>query len=298
MPKELSEDTLKALEEQGGITDDKSKDTDDKGGDKSDKGDLPDITLGDQDDTKDKNKTDDDSASKDGDAGTDGDAAGGDDGDKKVVKTLEDAGYTTADLTARLQKDGGISDEFVAELKEKIDPDLVDAHVGRLRAEYKLAMETAKQNQSDEMKKRNEATKAMNDFIYDSVGGEDKFKILGKTLKAELSADELAAINAKLASGNKTVVKEGLEAAVKKYNNIRGMGGKLMEGDAGKGGDPKLHITKEEYRAIIKTDKYKTDPVYARKMDDARLVTRSEDSQRYGHGAYYGYHPDKGRYAL
>ena len=291
---ELNQDTKDALEAQGGIADDpKGSITPDDSGTK---GNLPDITLQDPNDKKDKSIVVPGGTEPDGGAGAPGDP---DKADKKVSdievnKTLADAGYSEDDLRKRLVKDNGISDAFVKELKEKIDPALVDAHVGRLRAEFNLQKSKA----AEEFKKKNSAVEEMNTFIYDSVGGQENFEAMGKILKADLGTDELGALNAKLASGNKIVIKEGLADAVKKYNNIRGMGGKLMEGDAGNGQDAPVHITKEEYRMFMRTEKYKTDPKYAAQIDADRLKTRERDSQAYGHGAYYGYHPDKGRYAL
>lgn len=286
MPKELNEETKAALAAQGGITDEGTQkvvpeETGDKGG-------LPAIVLDGQSDEQ-----------LDAKAKEEAEAARqkATDLDIKVNKTLEGAGYDEAALKARLTKDGGISDEFVTELKGKIDPDFVDAHVGRLRAELELA-KVKESGRIDEIKAKEQVTKTMNDYIYKSVGGEDKFKILGKALKSELSSDELASINVRLASGNEGVVQEALKFAVKKYNDIRGMGGKLMEGDAGNGVDAPEHVTKEEYRAQMRTDKYKTDPAYARKVDADRLKTREQDSIRYGAGQYFGFHPDKGRYPL
>lgn len=280
MPKELTEDTLEALEKQSGTSepiDDKEEST------------LPDIELG------------------EGDKPKEGQASFGDnepdkepeDDTKKteLSKTLVGAGYTDEDITKRITEDGGVSDEFLEELKDKVDPDFLESHVGRIKAEFELAKFKAELDPAT-VKAKEEATQKMNEYIFKTVGGEDKFSIMGKALKDNVSTEDLAAINAKLASGNITVVREGLELAVKKYNNIRGMGGKLMEGDAGFMGEQPEHITKEEYRALMKTDKYKTDPKYAQKIDKERLRTRSDDSSKYGHGQYFGYHPDKGRYAL
>jgi len=298
MPKELNEDTLAALAAQGGDPNAAAKEAAAKEAEakaQAAKDALPDITIGDPDGAKAKSDADALAAKAAGDAGK----AGEDDSDlnKAVSKTLDEAGYNEETLTARLTKDGGISDEFITELKTKVDPAFVDAHVGRLRAELELA-KVKESGRIDEVRAKEKATKDMNDHIFNVVGGKDKFDILGKTLKAELPADDLAVINAKLASGNKTIVDEGMELAVKKYNNIRGMGGKLMEGDAGQGTEAEEHVTKEEYRALIRTEKYKTDPKYARKVDADRLKTRAGDAAKHGHGSYYGFHPDKGRYAL
>jgi hypothetical protein len=137
----------------------------------------------------------------------------------------------------------------------------------------------------------------MNDYIYKSVGGEDKFKSLATTLRGSLDKESLESINAKLLSGNKTLVNEALKTAVSEYKKLKGIGGKLMEGDANAPAQKELRITKEEYRAIMKTEKYKTDPLYQRKIDEARLKTRQADQKRYGPGMYYGMNQN-GRYEL
>jgi len=289
MPKELNQDTLDALESQGGVTDAENTPADIN---PSTEDNLPDIEI--RDPNIDPAQGDPDGTPDDGDGGVRTAGEGDSELNGKVSKTLTEAGYTEEALTERLTADGGISDEFIQELKEKIDPDFVDAHVGRLRAEFELQTIKA----SDEFIAKNEATQKMNDFIYDTVGGKDNFSAMGKFLKERLDDSELGALNAKLSSGNEAVVKEGLEAAVKKYNNIRGMGGKLMEGDAGNPVEAPTHITKQEYSALMRTDKYKTDPLYARKVDQDRLKTRAADKERYGNGVYFGYHPDKGRYSL
>jgi len=289
MAKELTDDTKEALAAQGGAT------SDEKIIDSDVKDDLPDITLRDQNDAENKGTTDDSDPKGDGASGDNKE----DDSElnQGVTKTLEGAGYTEKILTDRLTKDGGISDEFIAELKEKIDPEYVDAHVGRLRAEMELAKVT-ETGKLDAAQKKMEQIQGMNKRIFDSVGGEDNFKVLGKALKDNLPENELTALNVKLASGNNDIVDEAMKFAVKKYNDIRGMGGKLMEGDAGQGTEPAVHITKEEYRMYMRTDKYKTDPKYRQKIDDDRLATRTADSKQYGAGQYYGYHPTKGRYSL
>ncbi len=220
------------------------------------------------------------------------------DGDKAVVKTLEEAGYDMDSIKKRIETDKGISDEFVAELKTKIDPVFVDVHVARIKAELELEQMKAS-SAGLEIEKKNKAILEMNDHIYKSVGSEANFQALSKVLKANLSEDAVATLNAKLASGNKLLVDEALKEAVKQYNYIKGKGGNLMEGDVGGAtGNAEDHITKEEYRAIMRTEKYKTDPVYQQKIDAARLKTRAEDAAKYGMGSYFGVHPVKGKYAL
>ncbi len=289
MVETLSDDTLEKLAEEG-ITDDTTENSTD-----STKDDLPDITLRDSDTKKDEG--DPVSGADESSGETDQASEGDSDLNKTVGKTLAEAGYDDEALTARLTKDGGISDEFIQELKGKIDPEFVDAHVGRLRAELELA-KVKESGEYAQAQERMKAVQDMNEHIYQSVGGQDKFKIMGDALKGNMDKTELASLNAKLASGNKDVVDSAMKEAVAKYNNIRGMGGKLMEGDQGQGTDAQEHITKAEYRALMRTEKYKTDPKYARKVDEDRMKTKEADAQKYNHGMYFGFHKDKGRYAL
>jgi len=298
LPKELNQDTIDALNEQGGA--DANTNTEDTGdtnkdGAAGDQSAMPDINFDDQNAENNKGEVD-NNASKP--AGVD-DKTGEQDSALNITlsKNLHDAGYSDEALAERITKDKGISDEFVTELKGKLDPDFVDAHVGRIRAELELKEIKATQNTA-EAQKKNDALLKMNDHIFSTVGGKDNFEAMGKVLKNNISAEDLTALNVKLASGNVQIVNEAMKDAVSTYKKIRGMGGKLMEGDAGNSTDPVEHITKEEYRAIMRTDKYKTDRKYQTKIDADRLKTRTADAARYGKGQYFGYHPSKGRYAL
>ena len=300
MPKELNQDTIDALNEQGGADADtniKDPDTGDtnKDGAAGDQSAMPDINFDDQNAENNKGEVDPDASKP---AGVDN-KTGEQDSDLNITlsKNLHDAGYSDEALAERITKDKGISDEFVTELKGKLDPDFVDAHVGRIRAELELKEIKATQDTA-EAQKKNDALLKMNDYIFSTVGGKDNFEAMGKVLKNNISAEDLTALNVKLASGNVQIVNEAMKDAVSTYKKIRGMGGKLMEGDAGNSTDPVEHITKEEYRAIMRTDKYKTDRKYQTKIDADRLKTRTADAARYGKGQYFGYHPSKGRYAL
>ena len=172
------------------------------------------------------------------------------------------------------------------------DPDAIDFKPDEdAKAAEKKAEEARK-------KKEVEATRKMNAYIYESVGGEAKFKALASTIKGSLDTTELESLNAKLRSGNKVLVNEALSMAVSKYKKIKGYGGNKMEGDAAAVKQEKeLMITKEDYRQIMRTEKYKTDPLYRDKIDAARLKTREADKKRYGPGMYYGFNQN-GRYEL
>jgi hypothetical protein len=216
---------------------------------------------------------------------------------KAVDQKLKEAGFDVDEIAKKIADNNGeIPEDVIKAAKEKFNPDLVDAHVARLKSEFKLAQIEASEKYK-EFQEQAKKTQEMNDYIYKSVGGEDKFKSLATTLRGSLDKESLESINAKLLSGNKTLVNEALKTAVSEYKKLKGIGGKLMEGDANTPAQKELRITKEEYRAIMKTEKYKTDPLYQRKIDEARLKTRQADQKRYGPGMYYGMNQN-GRYEL
>lgn len=298
MPKEFDQDTLDALNEQGGAPKEEPKKDD--GTPYGDGEPTDDPKLDDQDDNSgDDNdnidlKIGDDA---DGDPGADDKETPGSDGNRAVDQKLKEAGFDVEDISKKIAENNGeIPDDIIKAAKEKLDPDLVDAHVARLKSEFKLAQIEA----SDKYKEFQDQSKKiqdMNKYIYDAVGGEDKFKSLAGTLRDNLDKDTLESVNAKLLSGNKTLVNEALKTAVAAYKKAKGYGGKRMEGDANAPDEKQMTITKEDYRAIMKTEKYKTDPVYRNKIDDARLKTRQRDQKQYLPGTYYANGPN-GRYEI
>ena len=216
---------------------------------------------------------------------------------KSVDKQLRDAGFDVETISKRIvENNGEIPEDIIKEAKEKFDPDLVDAHVARLKSEFKLAQIESSQAYKD-YQEQSKKIQEMNTYIYDAVGGEDKFKSLASTLRDNLDKDTLESVNAKLLSGNKTLVNEALKTAVAEYKKAKGYGGERMEGDANAPSDKPMVITKEDYRAIMRTEKYKTDPVYRNKIDDARLKTRQADQKRFLPGTYFASGPN-GRYEL
>jgi len=207
---------------------------------------------------------------------------------KSVDTRLKEAGFDLDKIAKEFQDTGDISAEMIADIKTKIDPDLVDAHLQRIRVEFELAKYKAKSKGDEEATKK---VVAMNDYIYNSVGGEDNFNVMAKLLHSKASKEEQESINAKLASGNKVLVAEGMKVAVEAYNKIKGMGGKLMSGDAGtvQTEEAMPRVTKEDFRAIMKSEKYKTDKAYRIKMDTARMATAKADKASYRPGQYFGF---------
>lgn len=209
---------------------------------------------------------------------------------KSVDDQLKEAGYDLDDFAKQIQENGKLSDEMIADLKTKFDPALVDVQLENMQ----LKVDANKTEQVD----ANKAVTDMNTYIFDSVGGEENFNKMSKLLAGKLSKSEISVLDAKLKSGNKLLVAEGMQDAVKSYNQARGMGGKLMSGEPNTQTIETVpRITKDDFRAIMKSEKYKTDPAYAAKMDAARMATKTSDKKSYGPGQYYGF-TQNGRYEL
>lgn len=260
---DINDATLAALTEQGG-TDDKTKATESKGDVATENTESDTLEFKSQESAEESNSD----VSKD---------AGDTDKKPEVDKAqkLKDAGIDPDALAKQIKETGKIPDDVIAKAKEVLDPAEVDAAVAKVQ----VALDADK------------VINTMNDFIYDSVGGKDKFDLLSDTLKDKLSDSDLALLNAKIGSGNKLLVEEGMKAAIKAYNDTKGMGGKLMSGEpSGEAKSEALpRVTKEQFRTITASDKYKTDKVYADKMDAARMATSKVDKISYGPGQYYGF---------
>ena len=274
---ELDEQTLQALAAQGGS--DESKESTDK--DQSTETNDPTIEFKPSEEQNESN------AEIKPDEGVSEDESTPDQ-NKEVDAKLKESGFDVDALAKELAETGTITADKIAELKTKMNPDVVDAHLARLSSELELAKLKGQTTANDEATAK---IVEMNTYIYDSVGGEENFTAMATVLKAKATPEEQASIDAKLQSGNKLLVAEGMKAAVAIYNKVKGMGGNLMSGDAGNAGteDALPHVTKEDFRGIVASDKYKTDKVYADKMDKARMATAKADKTNYGPGHYYGY---------
>lgn len=208
--------------------------------------------------------------------------------DKVINKTVEDSGLDLNDIKSRIIKDGAITDETKAILKEKIDPALVDSYVESFEKQIADAKKSQEPATKNEPSAADKAQVEMNDFIYNSVGGKDTFGVLATTIKEGADATDVSKINAKLASTNKDLVKEGLEDAVKIYNKLTGRGDKLMSGDANADANVPAFkfVTKKQYLAQVATEKYQTDPAYAKEVDDARMKSIEMDNAQTLPGQY------------
>ena len=210
--------------------------------------------------------------------------------DAFIDKKITAGGFKAEDVKARIIKDGGVTPEFAAELKKSIDPDLVDTYINGLADAQKAASQVTP-DASAEAAQKAATVKKFNDYIYDSVGGKEKFTVLSSTLKAGLPKETIDILNAKLASQNEALVSEGMKEAVNHYKKLTGRINNRMEGTpTGPTGNEDKFLTKAQYFKILGTDKYKTDPVYAKQIDEQRLASRRLDSSRTMPGQYFNVH--------
>lgn len=196
----------------------------------------------------------------------------------QVDDKLKEAGFNLAELETKIKKDGKISDELVAKIKEKVDPAFVDAHLGRIKAELELAQIKAQESEAK--------VQEMNKYIFESVKGEANFKAMAQYLKANIPAEEINALNELLGSGDKAKVNLALQQAVTKYNTLKGRG-KLMEGDTNLQAPTIEPMSKDEYQKICSSEKYKEDATYRKQVDARRLRTLTDDKQKFPPGMYW-----------
>lgn len=203
---------------------------------------------------------------------------------EEVDKALEEAGFSNEALGKELaENDGKLSAETVAGLKEHFDATAVDNAVADLEANF--AKEAAPIKEKAEA--ANNAVEEMNTYIKATLAdgdvekGEQNLKILSDWARDNIPADQLEVINAKLASGNKVVVKEGLETAVNLWK--KGQERPMMNGDSAASNKvdttPKVEpLSKDQYIAIMATDKYNTDLEYQKQIDERRRATMAKES--------------------
>jgi hypothetical protein len=215
-------------------------------------------------------------ASEDKDASADTDMTKIDLNDQESLdKQIADAGFSNEDLGKELaENDGKFKEETIKALKEKFPADAVDKAVDTFQKQYaeKIA----------ELPEPKAKIVEMNNFIYgelaggDVVKGQENLKVLSTWARENLDAETLGVINAKLSSGNKIVVKEGLQAAVSAWK--KGQEKPMMTGDAPAAQKTEEAPTieplgKDEFIQITMTKKYKEDPDYAKLIDDRRRAT-------------------------
>lgn len=130
------------------------------------------------------------------------------------------------------------------------------------------------------------ATKQMNEYIYSAVKGEQNFKAMAGYLRANLPEGEIKALNELLGSGDIAKVNLALSQAVSTYNKLKG-NGSLMQGDVNIQAPTIEPMSKDEYQKICSTEKYQTDSIYRKQIDERRLRTLQSDKQKFLPGQYW-----------
>lgn len=199
---------------------------------------------------------------------------------EEVDKALAEAGFSNEDLGQELADNGGkLTPETVAALKEKFDPTAVDNAVSDMESQWADKSPEVTAEAEAKIKATNTKIEAMNDHIYGSLAGGDVEKgkkhleTLSAWAKENVAKDTLDLINAKLASGNKALVDEGLKQAVGLWK--KGQVRPMMSGDpaaaaAVKKEDTFQPISRDQFKALMATEKYQTDPEYAASVDARR----------------------------
>lgn len=197
---------------------------------------------------------------------------------EEIDKALETAGFDNEALGKEFADNGGkFTEETVKALKEKFDPKAVDNAIEQMAEQWK--------EKTAEVDAQNDKAKAkvteMNTYIFETLAGGDakkgkeNFATLSTWAKENLPAEELATINTLLKSGDKAVVRNGLEMAVSKWK--AGKESKMMSGDSAAAAattEVKFEpLSKDAYIKVMMTEKYNTDPAYAEEIDNRRRKT-------------------------
>src|SRR6056297_1844859 len=105
---------------------------------------------------------------------SDGSEKTSDEMNQDVEQKLKDAGFSLEDISKQIQESGEITTELIDQIKEKVDPQYIDAHLARLKAEAELA----KRTQQEQKQEQEAKVKKMNDYIYGKVDGQSNFDTL------------------------------------------------------------------------------------------------------------------------
>lgn len=202
---------------------------------------------------------------------------------EEVDAALTKAGFTNEALGKELaENEGRLTDATVTALKEHFGEQAVDNAVADMEKQFKEAVAAKQAEAANQADTTPAPVQEMNNFIYGTLAGGDieagkeKVKELSAWCKDNVDKERLAAINSKLASGNKIVVKEGLTEAVTLWR--KGQERPMMTGDSeainkGETKETFQPLSKDQFIQIMNTKKYKEDPAYAKSIDDRRRQT-------------------------
>lgn len=188
-----------------------------------------------------------------------------------TADTLKDAGYDEQTLIKQVRDNGGVvPEDLKVKLNEKFEASVVEAKVKEVESVFAQSID-------------------MNTYIYeslangDAVKGKDNFSTLSAWCVDNMPQSELAAINHLLQSGNKDVVRRGLTQAVTAWK--KGQEKHMMSGDPipTNQSTPAAEfkpLSRDEFRILMATDKYQSDPEYAATVNARRQKTIEEQGGR------------------
>jgi hypothetical protein len=193
----------------------------------------------------------------------------------EINAELAKVGYTQEDLGRELgENDGKLTDDTIAKLNKHFGEEAVKEAVADLEKQFAEAKPAAVQKAADKVQK-------MNEYIMGKLAGGDKekgkenFKELSAWAQKNLDERQLKLINKKLASGDQDLVDEALEQAVGAWK--KGQRKPMMTGDsaaAAANAAPEFKpLSRDEFKNIMKTEKYQTDLEYQAQVDARRRKT-------------------------
>lgn len=202
---------------------------------------------------------------------------------------LEAAGIKVTDIVTQIKENSGkVPDTLKESLSGKFTQEAIDAAVKQVEENYIKAQEI------------NKPVQDMNTYIFetladgDATKGKDNFVALSGWCQKNMDKAQLDAINTLLRSDNKDVVRQGLQQAVDAWK--KGKEKPMMSGDSSAdvqqpqnpGFEP---LDRDEYVAIMSTEKYNTDAEYAAKIDERRKKTLDQGNARFFTPEYSKYRP-------
>jgi hypothetical protein len=203
---------------------------------------------------------------------------------EEVDAALANAGFSNEDLGKELVDNGGkLTPETVRKLKEHFPEAAVDNAVADMESKFV----DEKAGVDEKVAAQKSEILDMNNYIYGELAGGDAEKgkenltVLSEWAKSNIDKSTLEVINAKLASGNKAVVREGLEHAVNLWK--KGQERPMMTGDSSATNNQKPvekaePLSRDGYIKLQMSEKYQSDPEYAAKIDARRRASMAGDS--------------------
>jgi hypothetical protein len=199
-------------------------------------------------------------------------------------QALKDAGFDPEAIGKEYGENGGkLTEETEKALRDKFGDETVDAGLQDLKERWDASAD----ERAEKVKEAKGKVDEMNNYIFETLAdgdaekGKENLQILSTWCQDNMDKAELAAINTLLRSGDKAVVKQGLTQAVSAWR--KGTEKPMMNGDAAPTSKeptkPTLEpISRDQYVAIVGTEKYNNDAEYAAKIDERRRATMKQET--------------------